>query len=113
MGVEHLARLLGTNSIRLLGLIHERSITHSALADLVVSQFGPEYLLYDRAGRSEILLALKADDATRLARLLSFESPSDPFAALSSVDFRKGTHPFRVLLAFLGVTQLEEEAQEL
>jgi len=113
MGVEHLAGLLGPNSIRLLELLNERSITASALAELVLSQFGPEYLLYDRAARSEILLALKADDASRLARLLSFESTSEPFAALSSVDFRKGTHPFRILLAFFGVTQAEEQALEL
>jgi superfamily II DNA or RNA helicase len=113
MGAEHLAGLLGPNSIRLLELLNERSITASALAELVLSQFGPEYLLYDRTARSEILLALRSDDATRLARLLSFESPSDPFAALGSVDFRKGTHPFRILLAFFGVTQADEEVQEL
>src|SRR6516162_7492675 len=103
MGVEHLAGLLGPNSIRLLELLNERSITASALADMVLSQFGPEYLLYDRAARAEILQALNADDASRLARILGFESPSDPFAALGSLDFRKGTHPFRLLLAFFGV----------
>src|SRR5262245_28260459 len=100
MGVEHLAGLLGPNSVRLLELLNERSITATALGDLVLSQFGPEHLLYDRSARSEILQALKPDDATRLARLLSFDSPPDPYTALSSVDFRKGTHPFRVLLAF-------------
>lgn len=113
MGVEHLAGLLGPNSVRLLELLNERSITATALADLVLSQFGPEYLLYDRAARAEILQALKGDDASRLTRLLSFDAPADPFAALSSVEFRKGTHLFRVLLAFFGITQTEEEAQEL
>jgi superfamily II DNA or RNA helicase len=113
MGAEQLAGLLGPNSMRLLELLNERNITATALADLVLSQFGPEYLLYDRAARSEILLALKADDASRLARLLSFDAPADPFAALSSLDFRKGTHSFRILLAFFGVIQAEVEAQEL
>lgn len=113
MGVEQLAGLLGPNSIRLLELLNERNITASALADLVLSQFGPEYLLYDRAARSEILLALKPEDASRLARLLSFESAPDPFAVLGSVDFRRGTYLFRVLLAFFGITQVEEESQEL
>jgi DNA repair protein RadD len=113
MGVEHLAGLLGPNSIRLLELLNERSITSTALADLVLSQFGPEYLLYDRAARSEILLALRSDDASRLARLLSLDGETDPFGAITSVDFRRGTHPFRVLLAFFGVTQPEEQTQEL
>jgi superfamily II DNA or RNA helicase len=113
MGVEHLAGLLGPNSIRLLELLNERSITSTALADLVLSQLGSEYLLYDRAARSEILLALKPEDATRLARLLGIESEDDPFDTLNSVVFRRGTHPFHILLAFFGVTQPEEQLQEL
>ena len=113
MGVKQLAGLLGPNSIRLLELLNERNMTASALANLVLSQFGPEYLLYDRAARTEILLALKPDDASRLTRLLSLESTPDSFAALCSVNFRRGTHPFRVLLAFFGVTQAEEQSQEL
>jgi hypothetical protein len=85
MGIEQLAGLLGPNSIRLLDLLNERNITASALADLILHQFGPEYLLYDRAARSEILLALKPVDALRLARLLSFESDAGAFVALGSV----------------------------
>ena len=78
----------------------------------MLSQFGPEFLLYDRAARSEILLALRVDDASRFARLLSFESASDPFGPSTRLIFA-GTHPFRVFVAFFGVTQPEEETQEL
>lgn len=113
MGVEHLAGLLGSNSIRLLEMLNERSITASGLAELVLSQFGAEYLLHDRATRSEILLALRADDADRLTRLLCLEPGPDPFTALNSVDFRKGALPFRTLLAFFGATQSEEDVQDL
>src|SRR5262245_16405004 len=100
MGVEQLAGLLGPHSVRLLELLNERNITASALAGLVLSQFGPEHLLCDRAARAEILQALRPDDASRLARLLGFDSPADPFGAIESVDFRRGSHPFRVFLAF-------------
>jgi superfamily II DNA or RNA helicase len=113
MGVEHLAGLLGAKSVRLLELLNERSVTATSLADLVLSQFGPEYLLYDRGARSEILQALNKDDASRLTRLLGFDSPPDPFAALESVDFRKGTHLFRVMLGFFGVVPSEEQAIDL
>jgi superfamily II DNA or RNA helicase len=113
MGVEPLAGLIGPNSIRLLELLNERSITATALADLVLSQLGPEFLLLERTAREEILQALNRDDADRLARLLGFESPADPFSAIGSVTFRKGTHLFRLLLAFFGVTQAEDEVVEL
>jgi DNA repair protein RadD len=36
-----------------------------------------------------------------------------PFGALGSVDCRKDGHPFRILLAFFGVTQAAEDAVEL
>lgn len=113
MGVEQLAGLLGPHSIRLLELLNERNITASALAELVLSQFGPEYLLFDRSARSELLQALRQEDALRLARLLGLESPADPFAALAAVDFRRGSHPFRILLAFFGVTASDEEGDDL
>src|SRR5262245_33062589 len=113
MGIEHLAGLLGARSIRLLELLNERSVTATSLSDLVLSQFGPEHLLFDRNARSEILQALNQDDATRLARLLGFESPSDPFAVLATVDFRKGSLPFRVMLGFFGVVPSEDEEIEL
>src|SRR5215212_8936979 len=104
MGVEQLAGLLGPNSIRLLELLNERNITASALAGLVLSQFGPEYLLFDRSARAEILQALRPEDASRLARLLGFEDRAEPFGAIASVEFRRGSHPFKILLAFFGVT---------
>ena len=113
MGVEHLAGLLGAKSVRLLELLNERSVTATSLSDIVLSQFGPEYLLYDKATRSDILQALNTDDAIRLTRLLGFESLPDPFAALSSVEFRKGTHPFRIMLGFFGIVSSEEQAVEL
>jgi superfamily II DNA or RNA helicase len=113
MGVEQLSGLLGPNSVRLLELLDERNITASTLADLVLSQFGLEHLLYERSARTEILQALNADDAARLVRILDLESPSSPFAALGSADFRKGTHLFRLLLAFFGVTQPDDEVAEL
>src|SRR5947209_2071183 len=68
MGVEQLAGLLGPNSVRLLELLNERNITASTLAGLVLSQFGPEHLLFDRQARDEILQALRPEDASRLAR---------------------------------------------
>jgi DNA repair protein RadD len=113
MGVEQLAELLGPNSIRLLELLNERNITATALAGLVLSQFGPEYLVSDRTARPEILQALKPDDASRLARLLGFDSGTDPFTDIASLDFRRGTHPFRVLLAFFGVTLAEDQSSDL
>lgn len=113
MGVEHLAGLLGAKSIRLLEMLGERSVTATSLSDLVLSQFGPEYLLFDKKARSDILQALNTDDALRLARLLGFEAMQDPFAAIASIDLRKGSLPFRVMLSFFGVVLSEEDTAEL
>ena len=113
MGVEQLAGLIGPHSIRLLELLNERNITATALAGLVLTQIGPESLVTDRTARSEILQALKPDDAVRLARLLGFDAGTDPFADIGSIEFRRGTHPFKVLLAFFGVTQAEDQSQNL
>ena len=113
MGVEQLAGLLGPNSIRLLELLNERSITGSASRNWCCRNSDRNTYFMIALRDRRFFCALKLDDAMRFARLLSFESVSDPFGVLSSVDFRNGTLPFRVLLAFFGVTQAEAQAQEL
>lgn len=113
MGAEQLAGLLGAKSMRLLELLNERRVTATSLADIVLSQFGPESLLYDKTARAEIIQALNTEDANRFCRLLGLEPNTDPFTALAAVDFRKGSHPFRIMLGFFGVVPSEDDDTEL
>jgi superfamily II DNA or RNA helicase len=113
MGIEQLSRLLGPNAVRLLELLNERNITASKLAELVISQFGTEFLILDRFARKEILQSLKLEDAVRLARLLQIDEAAEPYEAITSIDYRRGSHPFRILLAFFGIADIDEQSVEL
>lgn len=102
LGAEHLAQMLGSDTVQLLELLNERNLTASRLAELTVRQSGPEGLLLDPVKRCDILQALARPDAERLARLLQIDACFDPYTALSALQFRRGSALTNLLFAFFG-----------
>ena len=112
LGAEHLARMLGSSTVQLLELLNERNLTASRLAELVIRQIGPEGLLLDASRRNDILLALARPDAERLSRLIQVDGTGDPYAAITGLQFRRGTAPTNILFGFFGCQPPEPEADE-
>jgi DNA repair protein RadD len=112
LGTEHLARMLGSSTVQLLELLNERNLTASRLAELVIRQIGPEGLLLDASRRNDILLALARPDAERLSRLIQVDGTGDPYAAITGLQFRRGTAPTNILFGFFGCQPPEPEADE-
>jgi DNA repair protein RadD len=112
LGAEHLARMLGSSTVQLLELLNERNLTASRLAELVIRQIGPEGLLLDASRRNDILLALARPDAERLSRLIQVDGTGDPYAAITGLQFRRGTAPTNILFVFFGCQPPEPKADE-
>ena len=101
LGSLRLSELLGAQTTSLLEVLDLRQLSPSRLAGLVLRQFGPEKLLLDRRYREELFGALAREDAERLCNLLGLEA-SDPWAALSRLNFLKSQTRTDVLFAFFG-----------
>ncbi len=85
LGAAQLAAFLGDDTVRLLEVLDLKNLAPAALADLVVKQVGPEALLLNKSSRSEIVAALRREDAQQLVSLLGLTSGQDPWA---------GSYPF-------------------
>ena len=110
LGTADLSSLLGEETIALLENLGLRHVTPSNLAELVISQRGPNDLLLDRGTRDEILDALNQEDAERLARLLGLEHSENPWVSIKRLGYPKGSSSADTLFAFFGCPVIDEKA---
>ncbi len=111
LGAAQLAAFLGDDTVRLLEVLDLKNLAPAALADLVVKQVGPEALLLNKSSRSEIVAALRREDAQQLVSLLGLTSGQDPWAGIERVAFSRGKPATEVLFSFFGYPFLEDAKQ--
>ncbi len=102
LGAAQLAGLLGESTVSLLGMLGLKNLQTTRLAELVLSQCGPEDLLLDSTRRQELTDALVRDDAERLCRLVGISPTPDAWQALQRQSFPKGSTTLEALYAFFG-----------
>ena len=112
LGAAKLASFLGHSTVSLLELLDLKHLQASRLADLVLTQAGPEDLLLDITRRRELSDALSRNDAERLCRLVGISPTPDAWAALRSQPFPKGSSAAETLFGFFGYSPPTEEEQE-
>lgn len=113
---ETMQLLVGTPAVRLLRLIDPSLATPSRLRGLVTGLHSPEELLRDAEARELLLMLLRPDTAGQLQKDLELDG-ADPYEALRSLRFRKGSDQEARLFAFFGVVpellEVIEESPEV
>jgi len=92
--------------LELLGLKHLQA---TSLADLVLTQTGPEDLLLEPRYRRDLTDALGRDDAERLCRLVGISAEPDAWQALSRQPFPQGSPAAGTLFSFFGYSPPAED----
>jgi len=111
LGAAELAAFLGESTVSLLELLGLKHLQASRLAELVLTQTGPEDLLLDNACRRELTDALTREDAERLCRLVGLSPLPDAWTALRQQTFPKGNSAMQTLFGFFGYSPPVEEDQ--
>lgn len=109
LGAAQLAEFLGESTVSLLEQLGLKHLQATRLADLVLTQSGPEDLLLDATRRRELTDALTRDDAERLCRLVGMSPMPDAWQALRRQPFPKGSTAADTLFAFFGYSPPAEE----
>jgi len=112
LGAAELAAFLGDSTVSLLELLGLKHLQASSLADLVLTQTGPEDILLDNARRRELTDALTREDAERLCRLVGMSPDPDPWAALRRQTFPTGSAASQTLFGFFGYSPPAEDGQQ-
>ena len=101
IGSSELSELLGKDTISILEHLDSKQVASYKLAELVVSQFGPEGLLLDKTNRQLLLETLSEDDAKRLCRLLGLQA-ENPWEEAVACRFSRGNIKTETLFSFFG-----------
>lgn len=112
LGAAELANMLGESTVSLLELLGLKHLQPSSLADLVLTQWGPEDILLDNARRRELTDALTQEDAERLCRLVGVSPGPDPWAALRLQTFPRGSAASQTLFGSFGYSPPAEDQQD-
>lgn len=102
--VETFQRFLGDTCVRLLGLLDSTMSSPSFLRKLVHDSIGPHALLADARMRSDLLMLLRPDEASRLCLTLGLNDVFDPFAALRDCSIARGSSREQALFDFFELT---------
>jgi DNA repair protein RadD len=100
LGAAHLSKLLGYQTVELLEALDLKTLANTRLAALVIRRLNPEGVLLNKGIRSELLDALKPQEASRLEQSILSKSSSDPYASLAKIQFRSGTPNTNALFEF-------------
>ena len=111
LGAAKLADFLGESTVSLLQLLGLRRLQASSLADIVLTQTGPEDLLLDNARRRELTDALSREDAENLCHLLGLSPVPNAWAALRKQTFPKRSSATETLFGFFGISHPAEKDQ--
>lgn len=111
LGATELAAFLGDSTVSLLEMLGLEHLQAFHLAELVLTQIGPEDLLLDNARRRELTDALTGEDAERLCRLVGISAEPDAWTALRRQTFPKGSAASAALFGFFGYSPAAEEGQ--
>ena len=109
LGAVELAGFLGHSIVALLELLDLKHLQATRLAELVLTQYGPEDLLLDSSYRQKLTDALSQDDAERLCRLIKITPSPDAWVVLRQHSFPKGSSTAEILFGFFGYSPPMEE----
>ena len=109
LGAAQLVEMLGANTVSLLELLGLKHLQATSLANLVLTQTGPEDLLLVPMYRRDLTDALGRDDAERLCRLVGISPEPDAWQALSRQPFPKGSPAVNTLFVFFGYSPPTED----
>jgi len=94
--------MLGKETVQLLELLGLKSFTPSHLAELVLTQYGPDGLLFEKSIRNNLIDALNESDASRLARLLQLSASDSTWNSIKRLSFSRNKPSAQTLFAFFG-----------
>lgn len=100
LGAAHLSQLLGQSTVQLLEALDLKTLENMRLAELVVRRRGPEGILLNKDMRTEVLDALKANEAKELCNILQINPSTNPYAVLARTAFRSGSNVTKLLFEF-------------
>ncbi len=112
VGATELANFVGRETIDVLELMDGQGVSPTQLANLVIQEFGPDWVLNDKTRRSLLLEALNEDDAEHLCRILDLRSSADPWESLAETRFPKEGGKSQLLYNFFGCVPPEIIEQE-
>ena len=102
LGAAHLSELLGSPTVHLLEALDLRTLENMRLAELVIRRLTPEGILLNKKIRTDLLDALKPEEANLLAQKITSKSATNPYAALVKIPFRSGSTMTHALFDFFG-----------
>ena len=105
VGTAELSSLLGIETISILEKMGGRQVAPHKLANLLVSQFGPEGILLENNSRVTLIEALAEGDASRLCRNLNLDPTTDPWGAVLRCNFSSGSARSQTLFSFFGCVE--------
>ena len=109
LGAVRLAEMLGDSTVSLLELLGLKHLQATKLAELVLTQIGPEDLLLEPKHRHDLTNALTRDDGERLCRLIGISANPDAWQALSRQSFPRGSSAAVTLFSFFGYNPPTED----
>ncbi|ABK77273.1 superfamily II helicase [Cenarchaeum symbiosum A] len=102
---------LGKNCIDILHALGQETQLH-ALASLVLDRMSHAEMLRSKDMRSAIVMSMRQDDITRLAKRLGMDSAEDAYQSITRMSFRKNSESEQALFGFFGVPWIEHRPDE-
>jgi DNA repair protein RadD len=104
--------LIGSQSLRLMGLLNVKSTSPTFLRELLLQSYGAVGLLLDKNSRGLLFDLLRPEEVEQLRLILGLEPSASPYEAIKAVSFSRGSTKETKLFDFFELTAPSSAEEE-
>ena len=109
---EVFQKILGRECVRLMGLMDTSMSSPTFVQQLLTDALGESALLLDKNNRNTLLELLRTEEAKNLCNVIGVQSSPNPFKALQTTSFSRGSEKEAALFKFFERVPPQEEVEE-